>query len=215
METAGKWVAPNPGSARRYAPLSLVVRPAPVAVEPHHLAEVELADARLDLLQVADHDPDDFRRADEEARRVGQGLLVERPDVASRTWRSSRRDSRSSRCPPQRARARRASRSGPGRPSVAFRMTLWNSSPVTGRSPATPRSSFTTSSIGFLGLVGLHRGDDEEGTRPARVRHRRLGAVAPVLVEAEVAVQPRRRHAAEVAQHGLASRDPAAARPSR
>ena len=91
----------------------------------------------------------------------------------------------------------------PGRPSVWFRMMLWNSSPASGPLAGDAAQLLRHFDHRFLRLVGLHRRHDVERPRPARGRHRRLGAVAPVLVEAQVAVQARRRHAAEVAHHRL------------
>ena len=55
----------------------------------------------------------------------------------------------------------------------------------------------------LLRLVGLHRRDDDERPLPARVLQHALRAVAPVLVEPQVAIEARRRHAAEVAHHGV------------
>jgi hypothetical protein len=82
-------------------------------------------------------------------------------------------------------------------------MMLANSSPRIGRPPAMSPELLDDFGHALLRLVGLHRRQHEERPLPARVLNHALRAVAPVLVEPQVAIEARRGEAAEVAHHGV------------
>ena len=93
------------------------------------------------------NEPDNLGGPDEDARRVGEGLLVERAHVLRVVGVVVVGIAEADDVDGRPLEGVEACRSGRADPSVWFRMCSGNSSPASGRSPATPRSSFATSTI--------------------------------------------------------------------
>src|SRR5688500_14791936 len=168
-----------------------------VGVEAYHLAVAQLADALLHLPEVADDDPDDLAGAHEFLRgavelRLGQGAHVRRvarPVVGRQPVVDH----------PEGGALQGVERLEAGRQPerhVAHdaRELLAGQRALAGQPANLPGDLDHR----LLRPVGLHRRDDDEGALPARVAEVPLRPVAPVLVEAEVAVEARGGHPAEV-----------------